>query len=349
MFENFSMFPARASALAGQIDALYTFLVIVSVIMTVLIFSTIFVFAIKYRRRNANERPAYIHGSMKLEIIWSVIPFLVMLVMFAWGTKLYFEDYTSPPNALDVYVTAKQWMWKVEYPNGVREIDAMHVPTGRPVKLTMASEDVIHSFYVPAFRIKRDVVPGHYNTVSFTPTKPGRYHLFCAEYCGTGHSAMVGWVTVMKPADYEAWLSGGSSEGSMAEQGEKLFQEYGCSTCHKLDEQGRCPILRNVYGSRVQLDDGRIVVADEAYIRESILDPNAKIVSGFKPNIMPTFKGQISEEGLLQLIAYVKSLAVKPAAPGAAPTQAGNAAGQQLPASRPGHRAPLKPAGSKKQ
>lgn len=328
MFENFTIFPARASAIAGEVDALYSFLLTVSIIMTVLIFAVVFIFAVKYRRRHPDERPAHIHGSMKLEILWSVVPLLVMLVMFAWGTKLYFEDYSYPPNTMDIYVTAKQWMWKVQYPEGQREINEMHLPVGRAVRLTMASEDVIHSFFVPAFRIKRDVVPGHYNTVSFTPTKPGRYHLFCAEYCGTQHSGMIGWVTVMDPTEYQAWLAGGPSE-SMASQGEKLFQQYGCSNCHLLDEQGRCPVLRNVYGSRVQLDDGRTVIADDAYIRESILTPNAKIVYGFHRDIMPTFQGQISEDGLLQLIAFIKSLAVKPVGPAIGAPLTGNTTGRE--------------------
>jgi cytochrome c oxidase subunit II len=311
MWDAFRMFPDRASVSAGEVDALYSFLVLVSAVMTVLIFVTIFVFAIKYRRVNETERPLYIHGSLKLELIWSVIPFLIMLVMFAWGTFLFFKNYDPPPNTLDVYVTAKQWMWKVQYPDGQREINELHVPVGRPVKLIMASEDVIHSFFIPAFRLKRDVVPGHYNDFWFQPTKPGRYHLFCAEYCGTQHSGMIGWVTVMDPIEYQTWLSTGGSE-SMASQGEKMFQQYGCSTCHLLDQQGRCPNLRNLYGNPVQLDDGRTVIADESYIRESILNPNAKITYAFKRDVMPTFDGQISEEGILQLIAFIKSLSARP-------------------------------------
>jgi cytochrome c oxidase subunit 2 len=243
--------------------------------------------------------------------------------MFAWGTKLYFQNYTPPPaNTLDIYVTGKQWMWKVQHPGGQREINELHVPTGRPVKLTLASEDVIHSFFIPAFRLKHDVVPGSYQTYWFEANKPGRYHIFCAEYCGTGHSDMGGWVTVMEPNAYEDWLSGGAGGGSMVEQGQKLFEQYGCVTCHLLDTQGRCPILRNVFGHPVELEDGRTVIADEAYVRESILNPNAKIVKGFKRDIMPVFQGQISEEGLLALIVYVKSLSPPAAAP-AAPTKAG--------------------------
>ncbi|HEY4360020.1 MAG TPA: cytochrome c oxidase subunit II [Bryobacteraceae bacterium] len=311
-----SLFPPNASTTAGEVDALYSFVITVSVIMTILIFSCVFLFAIRYRRRSGNERPKAIHGSLVLEIAWSVIPFAIMLVFFAWGTKLYYKNYVPPENTLDLYVTGKQWMWKVQYPGGQREINELHVPTGRPVKLTLASEDVIHSFYVPAFRIKHDVVPGQYETLWFQATTPGRYHIFCAEYCGTGHATMGGWVTVLDPVAYEAWLSGGASGGSMQEQGEKLFQQYGCVTCHVLDQKGRCPSLRNVFGHAVALDDGRTVIADEAYVRESILNPNEKVVAGYKRDIMPVFQGQIGEEGLLQLIVYIKSLS-NPASTGA--------------------------------
>jgi cytochrome c oxidase subunit II len=315
--------PVAASTMAASVDHLYWYLSAVTAVMTVLIFATIFVFAIKYR--SPNEVPKPIHGSLRLEIAWSVIPFLVMLTFFWWGAEIFFANDSPPADAMNVYVVGKQWMWKVQYPEGIREINELHVPVGRPVKVTLASEDVIHSFFIPAFRIKHDVVPGRYATMWFTATRPGRYHLFCAEYCGTEHSGMVGWVTVMKPADYENWVSGGGVTGTMAQQGEKLFQQLGCNTCHLLDQQGRCPILRGVYGSRVLLSDGRSVDADDAYIRESILNPNAKIVAGYRPDIMPTFQGQISEEGLLQLIVYIKSLAI-PATPGA-PTAAGASAG----------------------
>jgi cytochrome c oxidase subunit 2 len=303
------LFPEAASSTAASVDYLYWYMSAVTVIMTTVIFLTVFIFAVKYRRRSPNEIPPAIHGSLRLEIAWSVIPFIVMLTFFWWGAEIFFANASPPPDAMDVYAVGKQWMWKVQYPEGPREINELHVPIGRPVKVTLASEDVIHSFFIPAFRVKHDVVPGRYDTMWFTPTKPGRYHLFCAEYCGTEHSGMVGWVTVMTQPDYENWLSGGGTEGSMAQQGEKLFQTMGCSTCHLLDQQGRCPILRGVYGSRVQLQGGGTVVADDAYIRESILNPNAKIVAGFRPDIMPTFQGQISEEGILQLIVYIKSLA----------------------------------------
>jgi cytochrome c oxidase subunit 2 len=303
-----SLFPPRAATSSAQVDALYMFLVVVSTVMTVLIFLCVLFFAFKYRRKPGDGPPRPIHGSIPLELTWSIIPFLIMLVMFAWGTKLYFEYYTPPKDSLDIYVTGKQWMWKVQYPDGQREIDELHVPTGRPVKLILASEDVIHSFYIPAFRLKHDVVPGSYQTYWFEATTPGRYHIFCAEYCGTNHSRMIGWVTVMDPVSYGNWLSGAATGGSMADQGEKLFEQYGCASCHVLDRQGRAPSLRNVYGHTVQLEDGRTVLADEGFIRESILNPNAKVVKGYHRDVMPVFQGQINEEGLLQLIVYIKSL-----------------------------------------
>jgi cytochrome c oxidase subunit II len=309
-----SIFPERASTVAGEVDALYAFLTAVSILMTVLIFFCVFLFAVKYRRRTPNDRPRPIYGSIPLEITWSAVPFGVMLIMFGWGAKLFFESSTPPPNTLDIYVTGKQWMWKVQYPDGHAEINQLHVPTGRPVRLIMASEDVIHSFYIPAFRIKRDVVPGTYQTMWFEATKPGDYHLFCAEYCGTDHSRMRGVVTVMQPADYEAWLSGGRRGGTLTERGRTLFEQFGCAGCHAEAQRGRCPPLQNVYGRPQPLEGGGSVIADENYIRESIFDPNAKIVAGYQPNIMPSFQGQIDEQGLLELMAYIRSLSA-PAAP----------------------------------
>src|SRR5579862_6688096 len=304
------LWPEAASAVAVDVDHLYIYLTLVSVVMSVLIFGVIFVFAIKYRRRG-DEVPQPIHGSLRLEIGWSIFPFLVMLTFFWWGAKIFFLNAVPPANAIDVYSVGKQWMWKIQYPGGQREINELHVPIGRPVKITLASEDVIHSFFIPAFRVKHDVVPGRYDIMWFTPTKPGRYHLFCAEYCGTEHSGMVGWVTVMTESDFENWLAANSSEGTMAQQGERLFGQLGCATCHESDQQGQTPSLRGIYGSRVQLANGQTVLADDAYIRESILNPNAKLVAGFRADVMPTFQGQITEEQLLQLIVYVKSLAIQ--------------------------------------
>lgn len=329
---QFELFPPSAATNAPAVDHLYYFISIVTVVMTTLIFLGVFTFAVKFRKKNDSYVPPLIHGSTKLELTWSVIPFLVMLVMFFWGAKIYFDNGKAPANALDIFVVGKQWMWKVQYPGGQREINELHVPVNRPVKLTLASEDVIHSFFLPAFRLKRDVVPGRYNTEWFIATKPGRYHIFCAEYCGTEHSGMVGWVTVMTPEDYENWLSGGGSSGSMAEQGSKLFTQLGCVTCHLMDTQGRCPNLRGIYGNKQVLSDGSSVTVDDSYIRESVLNPNAKIVAGYKPDVMPTFQGQVSEEGLLQLIAYIKSMGGK-VAPGAPPAGAATPAAPQRKAS----------------
>jgi cytochrome c oxidase subunit II len=317
---DFRLFPAQASSTAPMVDHLLYFLLGISVFFTVLIFCCIFYFAIRYRRRSEAEMPAAVHGGLPLEITWSVIPFILTMIMFVWGASVFFYTSTPPANAEQVYVVAKQWMWKLQHMEGQREINELHIPVGQAVKLTMTSEDVIHDFFVPAFRTKADVLPGRYTTEWFRPTKPGKYHLFCGQYCGTNHSAMIGWIYVMRPKEYQAWLSGGSF-GSMASSGEKLFQDLACSNCHHLNDQGRCPNLRGVFGSQVLLSDGSTVKADEAYIRESILNPSAKIVAGFQP-IMPTFQGLVSEEGVLQLIEYIKSLGAQPGAQPGAPAPA---------------------------
>lgn len=306
MFGHLPLWPESASTNAGRVDALYIFLVLVSAIMTVLIFSTLTVFAVRFRKRRG-QRAEQIEGSTVLELIWSIIPFGVFIAFFVWGAVIYFQERTPPQDATEVYTVAKQWMWKFEHIEGQREINELHVPIGRDVKMIMTSQDVIHSFFVPAFRIKQDVLPGRYTTLWFHATKAGTYHLFCAEYCGTQHSGMIGWVVVMEPSDYEAWMSGGSNQ-PLAVTGQKLFSELGCVTCHRSDTQGRGPNLVGAFGKPVLLEDGRTVIADENYVRESILEPGAKIVKGFKP-VMPTFQGQVSDEQLNALVAYVKSLA----------------------------------------
>ncbi len=310
MWDKFQLFPEKASTIAGGVDNLYFFLVAVSAFFATVIFTLVFIFAIKYRRRSKDEVPKPVHGSLKLEIFWSVMPGLIALFIFVWGAAVYFRNYNPPEGAMEVFVVGKQWMWKLQHPEGQREINELHVPAGRPVKLTMTTEDVIHSFYVPAFRIKQDVVPGKYTTMWFQADKPGKYHLFCAEYCGTQHSGMRGWVHVMEPVDYENWLSGAVAGETMAEAGERLFQQLGCVSCHRADAAGRGPDLRGVFGSQVLLQSGEKVVADESYLRESILKPQARITAGYR-TLMPTFEGQISEDGLLQIIAYIKSLGQK--------------------------------------
>lgn len=311
MFNNFPLFPEQASSLAGDVDALYFFLIAVSGFFAVLISIAIIIFAVKYRRRKDDEVGAAIHGSTALEVAWSVVPLVIVLFIFGWSASVYLAISRPPRGAMDIYVVGKQWMWKIQHPEGRREINELHIPVGRPIRLTMGSEDVIHSFFIPAFRVKADVVPGRFTTLWFQATKPGRYHLFCTEYCGAQHSGMIGWIEAMEPAAFQAWLAGGAAEGTLASSGEKLFQELACSTCHRPDSQGRGPVLDGLFGRTVELQGGGTVVADESYIRESIVNPQARILAGYQP-MMPTFQGLISEEGLLQLVAYVKSLGVKP-------------------------------------
>jgi cytochrome c oxidase subunit 2 len=324
MLNNFPLWPEQASTMASRVDALYIFLLIVTGMMTLLIFICLVYFAARFRSR-PGVRAEQIEGSTALEVTWSTIPFLIFMVIFAWGAVVYFKERTPPSDSTEVYVVAKQWMWKLEHAEGQREINELHVPVGRDVRMIMTSQDVIHSFFIPAFRIKQDVLPGRYTVAWFRATKPGTYHLFCAEYCGTQHSGMVGSIVVLEPAQYETWMNGGST-GPLSATGEKIFAELGCSTCHRSDTQGRGPNLHGVFGKTVQLEDGRTVTADENYLRECILDPGTKRVKGFQP-IMPTFQGLVSEEQVNALVAYIKSIAaakgeaVKSASTAAPPAQ----------------------------
>jgi cytochrome c oxidase subunit II len=302
---------------AVEMDLLYLFIAAVCAFFTVLVTALVVVFTIKFRRRHPDEVGEDIHGSLALELTWTFIPFVLAMVMFAWGAKVFFDLARPPADAMDMYVVGKQWMWKVQHPNGVREINQMHVPIDRAVRLTMGSEDVLHDYSIPAFRVKMDVVPGRLTTLWFKATTPGTYHLFCAEYCGTKHSGMVGEVIALTPEDYVAWLRAQASgaTGPAAQTGERLFTDYACITCHKADSTGRGPTLHGLYGKPVELADGRTVTADENYIRESIMNSQAKVVKGYQP-IMPAFQGMVSEENLMELLAYIKGL--KPAAAQAA-------------------------------
>ena len=312
MSTPFPLFPPGASTVSVEMDLLYLFIFAVSAFFTILVVALIGYFTVKFRRRNPDDVGADIHGSLALELGWTFIPFVLSMVMFGWGASLFFRLATPPANAMEVFVVGKQWMWKVQHPEGVREINELHVPTGRPVRITLGSEDVLHDFSLPAFRVKMDAVPGKLTTMWFEATQVGTYHIFCAEYCGTKHSGMIGQVIVMTPQDYEVWLSGGRSTGTAVENGERLFTDLACVTCHKPDSTGRGPSLLGVFGSTVPLTDGRKVVADENYLRESIMNSQAKVVQGYQ-GIMPTFQGMVTEENLMQLIAYIKTL--KPAAP----------------------------------
>ena len=306
---DFPLFPEQGSTVAPLVDGLYLGLVAVTGAVSLLIWFAIFFLAIKYRRRPDNELAQEQEPPAALEMAWTVIPLIIFLVIFVAGAWVFFRIQRVPANAIEVYATGRQWMWKFQHPSGQREINTLHVPVNRPIKITMASEDVIHSLWFPAFRVKNDVLPNRYRTMWFEATKTGKYHIFCAEYCGTQHSGMIGWVHVMEPTEYQQWLAGGA-EGSLASQGEKLFDKWACNTCHTSTAGARGPVLAGLYGKARPLASGENVVADDNYIRESIVNPTAKVAAGFQP-IMPAFKNQLNEEDLLRLLAYVKTLGVQ--------------------------------------
>jgi cytochrome c oxidase subunit 2 len=301
-------FPEQASTFAWQVDALYFYLILVSVAFSIPIVAAIFYFGIRYREKEKYATPEEMHGSIVLETVWSIIPFVISMTIFLGGAIVFYNQYRLPEDGMEVYVVGKQWMWKIQHQGGQREINELHVPVDTNVKLTMTTEDVIHDFSVPAFRTKTDVVPGRYTYLWFNATKPGKYHLFCAEYCGLNHSGMGGYVYVMEKDDFAAWQSGNVSGQTPVEQGRDLFEnKLGCASCHAGGPQQRGAKLEGIFGHEVKLVGGQTVAADEAYIRESILNPGAKIVEGYQP-IMPTFKGQVTEEQLLALVSYIKSL-----------------------------------------
>jgi cytochrome c oxidase subunit 2 len=340
MKPSFPLFPDSASALSTQVDALYVIWALISIFFTLLIAGLIVFFMSRYRRRHAEEVGEREREAIWLEVLWSVVPLLIMLVMFAWGTRVFFELYRPPADAIEYTAIGKQWMWKIQHPEGQREINTLHMPVGQAIKMKIASEDVLHSFYIPAFRVKQDAVPGRYTSLWFKATKPGVYHLFCAEYCGTEHSRMIGSIIVMEPRDYETWLAGGTPGKSLVASGQDLFTSLACVTCHRAGPgmTQRGPHLEGVYNSQVKLADGRTVTADDNYVRESILNPTAKVVAGYDP-VMPTFQGQVTEEQLSQLIAYVRSLGATPAA-GAAPAGTAAPASGATTAATPGTTTP---------
>lgn len=304
MWSGFPLRPEQASTIAQGIDELHYFLTAITLFFTFIIFVTIFYFSIRYRRKGKEDVTQQIEGSLPLEIFWSVIPLVLVVVIFVWSSSLFISNSRPPEAATEIFVIGKQWMWQLQHPDGAREINELHVPVDKPVKLTMTSEDVIHDFFIPAFRVKKDVVPGRYTSLWFQATQTGRFHLFCGQYCGVNHSLMIGSIVVMEPEDYERWLSGAPKEDTIAGSGAKLYERLACITCHGT---GKGPAFNDKYMSPVKLSDGTTVIADEEYLRESILYPSSRIAAGYEP-IMPTFKGQISEEQLLQLIAYIKSL-----------------------------------------
>ncbi|MBM3263122.1 MAG: cytochrome c oxidase subunit II [candidate division Zixibacteria bacterium] len=308
MNKEFQLHPEQASTFAGQVDLLYFFVIAVSVFFMALICVLVYSFSVKYRRKTPDQMAeTQAHENLLLEITWSAIPFALMMIMFGWGTYLFFKVYQVPDGAMSYYVVGKQWMWHIQHPTGQREINELHVPVNTPIKLTMASEDVIHSFFIPAFRVKNDVIPGRYTTMTFEATKTGTFHLFCAEYCGTEHSRMVGSVVSMEPEDYQRWLSGGISDETPEQTGAKLFSQLNCATCHSDQPGARGPSLNGKFGAEETLSSGDKVVVDEAYIRESILNPRTKIVAGYQ-SIMPMYQGQVTETQIFNLISYIKTL-----------------------------------------
>jgi cytochrome c oxidase subunit 2 len=316
------MFPAQASTLAPDVDRLYFLILAVTAFFAIATSIAVAIFAIKYRDDSGQKVGAAIHGSIPLELGWSIIPFIIAMGIFVYSTVVYFEIVRPPAETLEIYSTGKRWMWRFQHIDGKAEINELHVPKGRPVRVTFTSEDVLHSLYFPAFRVKADAIPGRYSSVWFEATQTGEFHLFCAEYCGTKHSGMIGKVVVMEPNAYQAWLSGNDGQ-PLAVRGQQLFQQLACVTCHLDDNTGRGPSLAGIFGKPVELTTGATVAVDDSYIRESILTPQLKTVAGYQP-LMPTFQGQVNEEGVMSLIEFIKSKAAA-ARPTAISAQAGAA------------------------
>jgi len=309
MLPGFQLFPPQASTLAPEVDNLYLGIISITAFFAIIVVVCVIWFAIKYRDRTGDKVGAPITGSVPLELGWSLIPFFTAIGIFVWASVVFFHIVRAPDQTLEVYSTGKRWMWRFQHIDGQREINELHVPVGRPVRVVFTSEDVLHDLFIPAFRVKADAVPGRYSAIWFEATKVGEYHLFCAEYCGTRHSGMIGTVYVMEQADYQSWLGGGGATagGTLQQRGEALFTQLACVTCHLPDGTGRGPALAGVFGSQVTLDSGAVVTADESYLRESILNSQAKTVKGYE-RVMPTFQGLINEDGVAALIEYIKSL-----------------------------------------
>ena len=303
---NSAIFPREASTVAPYMDQLYLFLIGITIVGLALVMALIFGFSYRYRKQ-VHPVAEQIEGSTLLEATWTIIPLGIFLVTFVWGAFLYFRIYTPPTNSMNIYIVGKQWMWKAEHPGGQHEINELHVPIGRPIQLTLISQDVFHSYSLPEFRVKREVIPGRYTTVWFEATNPGTYHLFCTQYCGTDHSRMIGEVTAMLPEEYKKWTEQSTSGMSLAQNGERIFASMGCNACHSGNPAARGPNLAGVYGSKIQLANGSVQLADEAFIRDTILNPSQHLPAGYAP-IMPTYKGQISEDGLIDLVEYLKQL-----------------------------------------
>jgi cytochrome c oxidase subunit 2 len=300
----------QASSFAGRVDGLFDTLLVLSGVVVLCVFAVMIGFCVKYRHGSAADRTGESHRHLGIELAWTLIPMAMFIGLFAWSVKLWVVLRTPPADATPIYVVAKQWMWKVQHIGGQREINTLHVPLGQPIRLMMTSQDVIHSFYVPAFRVKQDVLPDRYTELWFTATKAGTFHLFCAEFCGTDHSRMGGTVVVQAPADYARWLHANPGVG-LAAQGSALFRRFGCSGCHDPQSGVHAPDLDGLYGSTVPLADGSQVRADERYLHDSIMLPNSQVAAGY-PAIMPSYQGRIDESEVLALVAYLKSRSEHP-------------------------------------
>jgi cytochrome c oxidase subunit II len=307
MVADIPWLPAQDSAQAAQVDLLFICLLAIALVTLVLIGAAGLYFLIKYRRGSPANREPGKFSTLRLEITWTVVPFVSFLGLFIWAAILFFNMRRAPEDALEVHVIGKQWMWKIQHAQGKREINELHVPVGRSIKLILDSQDVIHSFYLPAFRIKQDAVPGRYTTEWFHPERTGTFRLYCSEYCGTYHSTMGGYVTVMQPAEYARWLASATNDLPMVQTGAALYRSFGCSGCHEPGGTVRAPPLEGIYGKPVAMQDGRILVADERYLRDCILIPQSQVVAGYDP-VMPSFKDRLNEDQLYQLVTYIRSL-----------------------------------------
>lgn len=307
MLAQVPLFPEQASTIAPDVDSVTRLLVYTSAFFCITIPGAILYFSVKFRRKHEHEYPRHVINSLRLELIWTIAPIIIVIYLYYYSSRVYFRLSKPPEDTIEVYVMGKQWMWHLQHMGGQRENQELHVPVGRPVKLTIASQDVIHNFAIPAFRVKMDAIPGRYTTLWFEATKPGKYHIFCAEYCGTNHSRMVGWVYAMEPQDYQTWLESPRVDGSPASEGRKLFQKLQCVSCHSNDSLAQAPNLEEIYGQEVPLKSGGKAYVDESYLRRAILEPEAEIHAGFDP-IMPSFKGQVNENELMQLITYIRTL-----------------------------------------
>lgn len=312
----FSWIPEAASNLAGGVDNVLLVITVISVFFFLLISFFLVYYAIKYRRKSENEETPYITGNMVLEVIWTLVPSVLLMVFFVWGYIEFVDMKTPPKDAVEVNVKAKQWLWEFEYYNGKKTINELYVQQNRPVRMIMQSDDVLHSFFVPQFRVKQDILPGTYTQLWFTPTKAGTFDLFCAEYCGTGHSKMLAKVNVLPSEAFARWMEQGkagagdaaASDLPPAERGENLYSQRGCNACHSVDgSAGVGPTLKGIYGKTEELESGETVKVDENYLKESIIVPEAKMVKGYQP-VMPSFKGILSDDEITSLIEYIKTL-----------------------------------------